>query len=227
MGIVIPGPPRELVLDLARRAGISIFVETGTFRGRTTRWASEHFRKVYTIELSQPHYDRHSGELRALGNVVPLQGDSRTVLADVLAQLGGEPVLFWLDSHWSNLESGTAGQAAECPLAQELEILAKRRDDIILIDDARCFLAAPSAPHQPSHWPTIVEVAKGLTSQINRFVQIFDDVIFAVPNRQELKEVLIEEARRWQQRIKPPPQAKSRLRTLLSRVKRALLPSKN
>ena len=195
MGLTSHGVPTEVVLSLAKHAGASVFVEAGTFMGGTTRWASAHFKSVFTIELSDGLYQGFSEELRKLGNVEPLQGDSRTVLPGILPKLEGNVAVHWLDDHWSG--QGTAGEHDECPILGELLLLEGRHDDIILIDDARLFLAAPPSPHKPDHWPTISETVDALRKGGNdRFIQIFDDVIFAVPNREGIRNDLIAHAQR-------------------------------
>jgi hypothetical protein len=38
-------PPMELMLALQREFSLTRFLETGTFSGRTTAWAAEHFEE--------------------------------------------------------------------------------------------------------------------------------------------------------------------------------------
>ena len=190
MGLVTLGPPGEIVLKLAELNNATVFVETGTFRGGTTRWASRYFDSVYTIEKSESIYDLHNKELAKLKGVKPLLGDSRELLPMVLAEIGVCKTIFWLDGHWSGGE--TAGADNECPLLGELSCLANRKGDIILIDDARLFLSVPPLPHKPSEWPTIPEVIDALSSSGDRpFIQIIDDIIFAIPDEEPLKGTLI------------------------------------
>jgi hypothetical protein len=193
MGIIESGIPRNIVLELKRLAGATRFVETGTLTGATTMWASEHFAAVYTIELSKLFYDQYSSGLRLLENVNPYLGDSRDVLPAILSKIGSEKTVFWLDGHWSAGE--TAGEEDECPLLGELELISKREGDIILIDDAKFFLCAPVRPHDPDKWPTISEIVKLLdTPKHRRYIQVVDDVIFAVPYDNVIKPRLTEYA---------------------------------
>ncbi len=194
MGLVTAGLPGEITLELARLGNAAVFVETGTFQGRTTLWASQHFDAVYTIEKSEALYALHEEGLRGLRGVRPLLGDSREILPRVVAELGQHNALFWLDGHWSG--AGTAGAGDECPLLQELACLAERRADIILIDDARLFLCAPPRPYQASAWPNIADIVNALSAaRGRRFVQIVDDVIFCVPEEHaRLKQRLVEYA---------------------------------
>jgi hypothetical protein len=194
MGMIQQGAPFEIIADLAKLAGITTFVETGTFQGKTTRWASQHFQSVFTIERAEGLYRQHSAALRALGNVEPLFGDSAKLMPEVVARMGDRPALFWLDGHWSGGE--TAGEKDECPLIAELETLRPRPNDIILIDDACFFLSAPPAPHDPDQWPTLPDIVRLLTKPSHQpYVQVVDDVIFSVPAEEKIKARLVEYAR--------------------------------
>lgn len=195
MGIVTLGVPVEITLELARLAGAKVFVETGTYFGGTTRWAAQHFSYVFTIERSEVLYAQERGVLAQLAGVTPLLGDSRIMLPRVVSTLGKSSALFWLDSHWSGGQ--TAGDDDECPVLDELAILADRADDVILIDDARLFLCAPPAPHKSAHWPTICEIVDALRAfHIRRYVQVVDDVIFVVPDREPFRSCLTGYAQR-------------------------------
>lgn len=180
MGIYTMGPHREAALELARLAGIKIFVETGTYKGKTTRWAAEHFEIVHTIEAAEPFYKRYSKELEQLGNVVTHFGDSRTTLGRVENMIGNQPALFWLDGHWSG--GVTAGEQEECPLIEELLAIRHRRGDVIMIDDARLFLAAPPLPFDADQWPNVFDLALALGDQLGAYsIEIFHDIIFMTP----------------------------------------------
>ena len=187
MGIVNHGIPREIVVQLARLAGATTFVETGTFQGNTTRWAAEMFESVHTIELSKVLYETYHEDLENTPGVIPHFGDSAKVMPEIVHSLGGEAALFWLDGHWSG--GVTAGEEQECPVMEELLCLRDRNQDLILIDDARLFLCAPPLPHKAEQWPTIADIS--FVFGHDRFLQVIDDVIFIVPRQQKMKELLI------------------------------------
>ncbi len=208
MGSVTSGIPRSIVSELAQLSGAKTFVETGTFQGATTRWATEVFDQIHTIELSSTLYEKYHVELERLPGVHTHQGDSSIVLRDVVSQLDEQPTLYWLDGHWSGGE--TAGESAECPIMQELDSIQQREQDLILIDDARLFLCAPPKPHKPEHWPTIAEIAARFDLN-QRFVQIIDDVIFIVPNTESLRRALIRPAQSVGERATPQPTRAKRL----------------
>ena len=185
MGIMSPYFPTEMAIKLSEIARADIFVETGTYMGRTTKWASTQFKEVYTIELSESLYNQIKDELLNKGNITPHLGDSRDVLPRILANIKGN-ILFWLDGHYS--AGVTAGKDDPCPLLQELEIiLSRNNEDIILIDDARCCLG-------DGGWPTIFEVYKKVESSAgkSKYMIICDDNIYIVPDNDKYKEPLLQ-----------------------------------
>jgi len=212
MGIIHPGAPFEIILDLAKLSGATTFIETGTYRGTTTRGAAGHFESVFTMERAEGLYQQHHQDLRALGNVEPFFGDSKNLLREVVSRLGNQPAVFWLDGHWSGGE--TAGKNDECPVLSELDTLGHRQGDVILIDDASLFLSAPPLPHQPDQWPTFPEIVNVLPKPPNQpFVQVIDDVIYIVAATKPLKERLIDYARERSQAFSDSL-ARGRKRTL-------------
>jgi len=191
MGIVSFGPPDEILLELANLANANIFIETGTYVGDTTRWASEHFAFVYTIEKAEVLYNKFSKELAKIQGVKPMLGDTRELLPRIVEQAGDESAVFWLDAHWSF--GVTAGEKDVCPLLDELAILEGRDKDIILIDDARLFLCPPPLPHHPDDWPGIADIVDVIHGWDKKpFMQIIDDVIFIIPDQDNMKKALVE-----------------------------------
>lgn len=225
MGIVTFGIPQQIVIELARLNGATVFVETGTCHGDTTRWASSYFKVVHTVERSEVLYNLHRTELAQIRGVTPHWGDSRNILPQIVKDLRGQKVVYWLDGHWSGGE--TAGEHDECPLLDELACLSHSTEDIILIDDARLFMCAPPQPHNPSQWPTLSDIVNMLpASGKKQFVQIVDDVIFIVPDDDVLRNHLVHHAQMratvfWDdfgrlQRAKVP--LKTRVKDRLSRI---------
>jgi hypothetical protein len=180
MGIVQMGPPHQVVLDLRDRCGLRRFVETGTYLGETTAWAAEQFACVSTIERSPALYAKARAILAEWDNVECLLGNSR----ELLVRLAGEktPTLYWLDAHWSGGE--TAGKDEECPLLAEIAAIggaAAETGSVLLIDDARLFLAPPPLPHQAAQWPDLWEVLSVLKRHHGGHFVIHADVIFSLP----------------------------------------------
>jgi hypothetical protein len=175
MGIISPYFPTEMAIKLSEIASADTFIETGTYMGGTTKWASTQFKEVYTIEWSEAFYKQIKDELLSKGNIVPHLGDSRNVLPKILGNIKGN-ILFWLDAHYSTKNS--AGKDDRCPLLQELEIiLSRNNEDIIIIDDARCCLGEDG-------WPTISEIYKKVefSAGKSKYMIICDDNIYIVPD---------------------------------------------
>ncbi len=180
MGQVTFGAPREVVLWLSRTLNIRTFVETGTNRAETAVWAADHFDSVVTVEGYKPLYEQAVNDHGHRTNIQFIHGDSREHIESVTQSLL-EPAIFWLDAHWCG--EHTFGRSDECPVIGELEALnTSSVPHIILIDDARLFIAPPPAPHQADHWPNIATLCDLLTSPSRRrYVAIHADVIVAVP----------------------------------------------
>jgi hypothetical protein len=181
MGAIRFGVPRELVLWLRDTFKAAVFVETGTNQAETAVWASGHFERVFTIEAYGPLYQRAIEAFGHRKNIQFLKGDSRTHIKDLLTSLT-KPAIFWLDAHWCG--ECTFGKGEECPVVGELELLnTSKVPHVVLIDDARLFLAPPPLPHEASHWPDIATICEILSmGDKKRYVVVHEDVIIGVPN---------------------------------------------
>jgi len=137
---------RQLIA-VARRTGARALIETGTFRGVTTRRCARHFARVYTIELDHDLAVAAGKNLAHYRNCEVIEGDATREVAAILARADvGDDLLFFLDGHFSG--SGTAlGDCAE-PAVDVLEVIAghKRRVAGIVIDDFREFGSQPGWP---------------------------------------------------------------------------------
>lgn len=179
MGIIRMGPPEELVIKLRDHFKANCFIETGTYMGDTATWASDRFEKVVTIENSPEIYKSTSDKLSHIKNIEFLFGHTTVKLVEIVTKLQA-PAIFWLDAHWSG--GLTYGQADECPILAELEII--NRSDFphsILIDDARLFTAPPPPPHNTKYWPDISALLAAINSKSGRYTIIVDDIILSVP----------------------------------------------
>ncbi len=184
MGIVRMGPPEELVLLLKQNLNVSTFVETGTFKGGTAAWASNHFERVITIENSKIYFDEATNSYKHLQNIKFLFGDSRAVLKNVLHKLR-DPAIFWLDAHWCSMYS--YGSNDQCPIIDEINIIhSSGIKHCIFIDDARLFLSPPPLPNKTGQWPTIDQICSNIQLSCLKseayYIVIFEDVIMAVPD---------------------------------------------
>jgi hypothetical protein len=179
MGLYQMGPPAALTLALQQRLGIQDFIETGTFHGHTAAWAAGHFGRVTTVELSPAYHAAAQARFCAQSNVHTLAGDSVVALRAVVPNLI-TPAIFWLDAHWSGLD--TAGHEAECPVLAEIALInASSLAHVILVDDARLFCAPPPRPHRAEQWPGLAAMVAALAQEGRRHVIQFEDAFVAVP----------------------------------------------
>lgn len=179
MGSVEFGLPKSFFEHCRGMSEYSVFVETGTYLGDSARWASRHFSRVYTIEISWNLHNQAKRALSDLENVTPLFGDSRILLRQLLPDLKGEKCVFWLDGHWSGGE--TYGRFDECPLLEELQVVNQYGSgNIVLVDDARYFLTPPPPPHDPAAWPELSDIVSALQA-VPRYVGVFEDVVYGLP----------------------------------------------
>ena len=171
MGIITKGIPSQKALDLTDQYGLIDFVESGTHVGDSTLWAKDWFRTVYTIESEYHYYNIAYSKLNHYDNVKLSLAKSEDALNMIVPQLT-EPVLFWLDAHWSRDLHGDKPEVI-CPVIWELDIIRTYCTPfhVIMIDDARLFTGKNG---WPSHQNLIDMLYKGYD------IWVEDDVIFAV-----------------------------------------------
>lgn len=177
MGRVFNGIHRELALKLKQVNKAEVFIETGTYIGNTSKWASEYFKKVHTIETNKEFYKRALKTLSSFKNVQCSFEDSVDGLRKLRKKIDSN-VLFWLDAHASSTDNFDLER--ECPLLEELEIVNQFTNSIIMIDDARYFLSPPPDPWHWQQWPNIQSILQVQTFNDNT-VYVIDDVIISVP----------------------------------------------
>ncbi|MBD2165781.1 hypothetical protein H6G04_15395 [Calothrix membranacea FACHB-236] len=145
-----PSPPphfikQQAILDYVTEK-FNLVIETGTFYGSTTEFLSRYVEQVYSIELSKELYEIAKTKFANNSSIHLFQGDSADVLQHILDSIN-EPIIFWLDGHYSG--DGTAKGFKDTPIVAELEAIFKhplKKEHIILIDDARCFVGSGDYP---------------------------------------------------------------------------------
>src|SRR5262249_3969903 len=141
-----------------------------------------HFKRLSTIEANEPLWRPARARHGQLANTQFILGNSPEQLAKLLPGL--RRPLFWLDAHWCGPH--TAGESDECPLLAELAVIAGAdiEPNVILIDDARYFLAPPPSGHNHKweQWPDLAGVVSALGRCGNPYILAEDDVIAAVPS---------------------------------------------
>lgn len=192
-------PNIQLFRFIAESFGISTFIETGTCHGETVERVQGIFKSIYTVELSPELFDKAQIKLDQTAKCY--YGKSVTFLKDVLPQLGEQPLLYWLDAHFSGGPS--AGSGEQCPLLDEIATVNERpgNSDYIIVDDAHCFFSpAPLVPPwDPRQWPNMSQIFEALSKK-PRYTVILtswmmtpdgpvmpEDVILSVPQHAENK----------------------------------------
>lgn len=129
------------------------WIETGTYRGSTTRYLAKRYPKVISIEPSPIFYNYSSSRLKNFRNIDLVFGSSEDVFENLLKSAGSE-VNFWLDGHYS--EGGTHLGNSVTPILSELEMISKNTEAfsrfVIFIDDVRLFQKWPGVE---TDYPTL------------------------------------------------------------------------
>ena len=176
MGLINFGVPEEEIEFLKHVMKLDVFVEGGTYKGGTAKSMGKKFRKIFTIEKSDIMFEIAKENLKDTNNITLLKGDTREHLDSIIAN--NENILFWLDAHWSG--GDTYGEEDECPLIEELDIIFKyQKNYVILIDDARLFLAPPPYPHNFNNWQSLTDIMKVIPESWELIE--FEDVIYLFP----------------------------------------------
>jgi hypothetical protein len=153
-------PNLQLLSFLAIAFGIKTFIETGSGHGETAQKALKIFPHVHTIELSERLYLEVYRKIGKEANCH--HGRSVDVMHSILPRIDGQPVVYWLDAHYSG--GPTAGVNEQCALLDEREVLNRRsgNDDFIIIDDAHVFFSPAVYGRvdwlDVKQWPDIQEI---------------------------------------------------------------------
>ncbi|HVF66629.1 MAG TPA: glycosyltransferase [Pyrinomonadaceae bacterium] len=169
-----PAPPPHLVKErvlrrYAKRYGLGVLVETGTYLGDMVEAMKPYFDKIYSIELSEELYERAKARFDGDGHVELINGDSGKVLGEVMKGLT-RPALFWLDGHYS--AGITAKGETDTPVYEELRQILEARPlgHVVIIDDARLFGSDPD-------YPTVEALKEFVGSRSEGVIQVEDDSI--------------------------------------------------
>lgn len=183
MGAVSFSLDKRLVDALKSVLPLNVLIETGTFKGDTVFVLESYFDKVVSIELSEALWADAAQRFADYSHVRILQGNSEDKLRELRKELQDQEVLYWLDAHWC-VGGSTAGELSQCPLLAELQAIGQLNDQsVVLIDDARLFLAPPLVPHEISQWPGFHQVVTQLLSMSPKHeLMVVNDVIAFYPS---------------------------------------------
>jgi hypothetical protein len=174
----------NLVMALRKELPLTTFLETGTFHGDTLIEMAPRFEKLHSVELSKELWEESSKRLESFKHVSISLDDSPNFIEKLKTSLQNDSVLYWLDAHWC-ISDNTAGEDSQCPLVNEIQALEKlNNSSVIVIDDARLFLAPPPEPHEISHWPLFEQVNNALRALSDEHeITIVNDTIAFYPKQ--------------------------------------------
>ena len=130
----------------------SVWIETGTYRGTSTRFLAQNNKFVHTIESQKELYSQTKTMLKEDGikNVSFNLGTSENKLEEVIQNIDNETICIWFDAHYSG--PGTYKGTRDTPIVKELEVvqkyISKFKKINILIDDIQLF--QDSNPEYPN-----------------------------------------------------------------------------
>ena len=162
----------RLILEWAALHGGKVFVETGTWKGRTISNVATSFSKCYSIELDEKLYLAACQRFKEMPWVRMVHGDSAKALPEVLTEIN-EPAVFWLDAHYCGFNTAVGKGKRHSPILEELGSIFSHQitNHLVLIDDARCFVGIGG-------YPTIRRLARFIRENGYGYeMRISDDVI--------------------------------------------------
>jgi len=133
-------------IDVLKTHNISCpktIIETGTYLGDGIKdyLKSKYFNKIVSIEILNKYVLLNKKQFESESSVEVLEGESSIVLENLInnSLLPEEPVLFYLDAHFSGGDTGGIEIDNGCPVLRELRSISKRnvKGDVIFIDDMR------------------------------------------------------------------------------------------
>lgn len=165
---------QDILKAYAAEYGLSILVETGTYKGEMVDALYGCFKEIYSIELSEMYSKRAQTYFQWRKKVKVIQGDSGIIIGELIHEIR-QPALFWLDGHYS--AGDTAKGEKSTPVLKELKHILSTEDlrHVILVDDARAFGKAEDYPS--------LEELKDFVFSFRKNVDILnkDDIIRILP----------------------------------------------
>lgn len=123
------------------------WIETGTYRGDTTRVLSTIAARVISIEPEPRLYKKAVRRFKNDDDIELVNDTSEAAFPEIVSELSGD-VCFWLDGHYS--AGATFRGEVDSPIVKELEAIEQWSDQLgklaVLVDDIRLF-----DPEVPGH----------------------------------------------------------------------------
>ena len=126
---------QAIVERIIKDCSIEQIIETGTYRGATTKWLLQFKLPIHSVEANP----RFAEYVRRIFAAEPLIRLAEMDSAAFLEQLGRHPVvtsrrtLFYLDAHWGR----------HLPLAQEIRAVVRGFPDAVMLVDDFCVADDP------------------------------------------------------------------------------------
>jgi predicted O-methyltransferase YrrM len=154
-GRPMPMPPHmkvRAIKDAAIHIHATVFIETGTYRGDTSRILSKRVHQVVSVEIDK-RLATLARERFGNSNIEILEGDRAELMSSIVSRFKNQVCLYWLDGHYSS--GVTGGKVKPVPVQRELEEILPflKSSDLIVIDDIREFDGKnyPSLDHLTSY----------------------------------------------------------------------------
>jgi hypothetical protein len=164
---------QRAVLEYARRYGLRVLVETGTYYGEMVAAMKNHFDEIHSVEYDSRLARRAQKKYARAPHIHILEGDSQELVPEILRSLQ-QPALFWLDAGYY----GWAGlQGDKRRLTSELEAILRHpvAGHVILMDDARGLNGRNGAP-------TVAELTQRIQAEFpGRMVEVKHDILRITP----------------------------------------------
>jgi hypothetical protein len=160
---------QRTVEEYARRYGLRVLVETGTYYGEMVAAMRRRFDEIYSIEFDSALARRAQKKFSRWPHVHILEGDSRLVVPELLQSLD-RPALFWLDAGYYGW-AGLQGDRQRLTIELEAVLGHRVKGHVILMDDARGLNGQNGAP-------TVAELKQRIESQYpGRLVEVKHDIL--------------------------------------------------
>ena len=159
--------------EYAKRYGLRILMETGTYYGEMVSAMKHHFDLIYSVEFDQGLVHRAMRNFARYPHIHILEGDSQQVLPELLHSLT-RPALFWLDAGYYGWQ-GFRGDAQR--LSREVEAILRHsvQGHVILMDDAHALDGRNGAL-------TVDELKSRVESEFpGRAVEVKHDIVRITP----------------------------------------------
>jgi len=163
------------IYSFAKKYNAKTLVETGTYYGLTVDKMKTIFTKIHSIEIDKMLYQHNKRFYKKNQNVKIHLGDSKHILPLVIENFTDQekrtPIIFWLDGHCSEKETGIGDEYT--PIEKELFLINSYRSKvkaIVIIDDARLFTNI--------NYPSVEQILSKMPSDYYNYSVDRDAIIF-------------------------------------------------